>query len=61
MRKTKIALIKPFEGMPSINCASIFGASPKKPIIFRIPVSGERPVTYSAALPEGLELNEFFG
>lgn len=57
MSHTKIASIKPFEGLPAINCASIFGASPKKPIIFRIPVSGERPITYSAVLPEGLELN----
>ena len=29
----------------------------KKPIIFRIPVSGERPITYSATLPEGLQLD----
>ena len=57
MRHTKIASIKPFEGAPSINCASVFGASPKKPIIFRIPVSGERPITYSASLPEGLSLD----
>ena len=54
----KIASIKPFEGAPRINCAAIFGASPKKPIIFRIPVSGERPITYSAELPKGLVLNE---
>lgn len=57
MRLTKIASIKPFEGAPQINCSAIFGASPKKPIIFRIPVSGERPVTYSATLPEGLQLD----
>ena len=57
MSSTKIASIKPFEGAPSINCASVFGASPKKPIIFRIPVSGERPITYSASLPEGLSLD----
>ena len=58
IRYMKIASIKPFEGAPRINCAAIFGASPKKPIIFRIPVSGERPITYSAELPKGLVLNE---
>lgn len=57
MRYTKIAIAKPFEGAPEINIADIFGASPKKPVILRIPVTGERPITYKAEnLPEGLTL-----
>lgn len=42
MRFTKIAKAAPFEGAPRINLASVFGASPKKPLILRIPVIGER-------------------
>lgn len=57
MRYTKIATAHPFEGAPRINHADVFGASPKKPIILRIPVTGERPIKYSASgLPEGLTL-----
>ncbi len=57
MRYTKIAEARPFEGKPSINLASVFGASPKKEIILRIPVSGQRPITYSVeGLPAGLAL-----
>ena len=59
MRITKIAEARPFEGKPSINLASVFGASPKKPIILRIPVTGERPITYGAkGLPDGLTLED---
>ena len=57
--RTKIALATPFEGAPSINIASIIGASPKKPLLFRIPVSGKRPMEYSVSgLPQGVLLNE---
>ncbi len=57
MRYTEIAIAKPFEGKPKINMADIFGASPNKPVTLRIPVTGERPVKYSAKnLPEGLIL-----
>ena len=59
MRYTKIAKANPFEGAPKINLASIFGASPNKPIILRIPVSGQRPITYGAEkLPNGLVLKD---
>lgn len=57
MRYTKIAIAKPFEGAPKINIASVFGASPNKPFILRIPVTGERPMKYGAEnLPAGLTL-----
>ncbi len=57
MRYTEIAIAKPFEGEPKINLADVFGASPKKPIILRIPVTGKRPVKYGAEnLVQGLVL-----
>ena len=59
MRKTKIAPALPFSGAPKINLASVFGASPGKPFLLRIPVSGERPMRYSVEnLPEGLTLQD---
>ena len=54
---TKIALYRPFEGAPKINVPSIVGASSKKPILIRIPVTGKRPIEYSVEnLPCGLSL-----
>lgn len=57
MRYTQIATAKPFEGAPRINLPDLFGASPKKPVILRVPVTGERPIKYVAVgLPTGLVL-----
>ena len=57
MRYTQIATAKPFEGAPRINLPDLFGASPKKPVILRVPVTGERPIKYVAVgLPTGLDL-----
>ena len=57
--KTKIAVARPFEGAPKINMPSIIGASSGKPILFRIAVSGKRPMEYSAfGLPSGLTLKD---
>ena len=59
MRTTKIAHATPFSGAPKINLASIFGASPNKPFMLRIPATGERPMQFSAqGLPEGLALKD---
>ena len=59
MTNTKIAIAKPFEGAPKINMAAVYGASPKKPLLLRIPVTGERPITYGVSnLPEGLEMKD---
>lgn len=56
--KTKIALAKPFEGAPKINMPTILGASKKKPILFRVAVTGARPIEYFALnLPKGMSLN----
>ena len=57
MRYTEIAPAQPFEGAPRINLASVYGASPDRPILMKIPVTGQRPLTYGAeGLPEGLTL-----
>ena len=57
--KTKIAIARPFDGVPKIMLPSIIGASAKKPILYRIPVIGQRPMKYSVkGLPNGLELND---
>lgn len=57
MRYTEIAVAKPFEGAPKINLADVYGASPQKPLLLKIPVTGARPVSYGAKnLPEGLTL-----
>ena len=59
MRYTQIAMATPFEGEPKINLPSCYGASPKKPILLKIPVTGLRPITYRAEnLPEGLKLED---
>lgn len=59
MSALKIAPAAPFSGAPKINLASVFGASARKPFLLRIPVTGQRPITYSAAgLPEGLTLQD---
>ena len=59
MRTTKIAPAAPFSGAPKINLASVFGASPNKPFLLRIPVTGKRPIRYGAQnLPDGLTLRD---
>src|SRR5690606_30711966 len=43
---------------PKINSASVFGVRPGSPFQFRIPATGIRPMTFSAAgLPKGLKLD----
>lgn len=58
MRKTKLAFPKPFEGKPRINAAGIYGASPGKEILYKIPVTGQRPINFSAKLPDGIKIDE---
>ena len=39
---------------PRINGANVFGVRPGNPIVWRLPVTGDRPMTYTAeGLPEG--------
>jgi len=43
---------------PRINGATRFGVRPGHPVLFRVPVTGERPMTISVeGLPEGLRFN----
>ena len=59
MSFTKIAHAAPFEGVPHINLPGVYGASPTKPILLRVPVTGQRPMKITAeGLPAGLTINE---
>jgi alpha-galactosidase len=43
---------------PRINGPKVYGVRPGNPVIYRIPCTGERPITYSIEnLPEGLLLD----
>lgn len=47
---------------PRINGPSVFGARPGSPFLYTIPVTGERPMEFSAeGLPPGLQLNAVTG
>ncbi len=47
---------------PKINSASVFGVRPGSPFQFRIPATGDRPMTFTAsALPKGLILDSKTG
>lgn len=55
MSYTKIAQAKPFDGAPKINIPLCYGASPRKPLMLKIAVTGLRPIDYKVTgLPEGL-------
>lgn len=55
----ELAPVEPWDiGAPTIQVPTITGASAGKPIIFAIPVTGERPITFQAqGLPTGLTLD----
>lgn len=43
---------------PRINGASVFGVRPGSPFLFRVPATGDRPMSFSASgLPEGLQID----
>jgi len=43
---------------PRINGARVFGVRPGSPFLFRVPATGERPMSFSASgLPEGLQID----
>ncbi|HVU33818.1 MAG TPA: putative Ig domain-containing protein [Opitutaceae bacterium] len=47
---------------PRINAVPIFGVRPGNPFLYRIPATGERPITFSAdGLPSGLTLDPATG
>lgn len=44
--------------VPKINSAKVFGVRPESPFLFRIPATGDRPMTFSVkGLPKGLRLD----
>lgn len=55
---TKIAKRCKFDqGAPRIQAPGIYGAGPGHPILYRIPVLGQRPMEFTANLPDGLEID----
>ena len=47
------------QGAPYFTSPSVWGASPDKPILFRVPVLGQRPLRMRAdGLPDGVTLDE---
>lgn len=59
----KSAILTPKESeKPQINGPKVFGVRPGHPIVFTIPASGKRPMTFSATnLPAGVKLNSSTG
>jgi len=52
----------PAGAKPSVNGAKIFGVRPGSPFLYRIPATGERPMSFSVKkLPEGLKLDKATG
>ena len=50
--------ISPTEGTPSINGPRVTGATPGRPFLYRVPATGEGPLTFTARnLPAGLALD----
>ncbi len=48
----------PAPATPRINGPSVFGVRPKHPLLYHLPVTGDRPMEYAAdSLPAGLTLD----
>ncbi|HQJ75108.1 MAG TPA: putative Ig domain-containing protein [Bacteroidota bacterium] len=59
---TKYILTPEPSKKPRINGASIFGVRPGSPFLYRIPVTGEKPIKLEVKnLPDGLSLNKSTG
>jgi alpha-galactosidase len=59
----ELALLTPPPGPgPKINGPQVYGCTPGKPFLYRVPVTGERPLEFSArGLPPGLILDAHSG
>jgi len=58
----KYILTPPAPATPRFNSVPLFGVRPGSPVIYRFPVSGERPMKFTCAdLPAGLKLTEADG
>ena len=54
----KYILTPPAPASPRFNGVPLFGVRPGSPVIYRFPVSGERPMKFTCAnLPQGLKLS----
>jgi alpha-galactosidase len=57
-----VQLTPPAPATPRINGPKVYGVRPGSPFLYRIPCTGERPITFSAKqLPSGLSLDEKTG
>jgi alpha-galactosidase len=57
-----VLLTPPAPHQPRVNGPKIYGLRPGSPLIYRIPATGDRPMTFSAAaLPAGLALDPHTG
>ncbi|MGN6505024.1 MAG: putative Ig domain-containing protein [Tepidisphaeraceae bacterium] len=55
-------LTPPAGPKPRLNGASVFGVRPGHPILFTVPATGERPITFSATnLPDGVRFDSSTG
>jgi len=64
MPKIKLADYKSYsEGAPKINAPSVYGASAKKPFLYKIPATGKRCIYFSVSpsLPNGLTIDRETG
>lgn len=58
-RQLKYALTPAAPATPRFNGAPVWGVRPGSPVIYRFPVSGEKPMKFTCSnLPEGLQLTE---
>jgi alpha-galactosidase len=58
----EVLLTPPPPKEPRINGPEVYGARPGSPFLYRIPCTGERPITFRAkGLPEGLTLDPASG
>ena len=58
-KQLKYVLTPPAPATPRFNGAPVFGVRPGSPVIYRFPVSGEKPLKFSCNdLPAGLQLTE---
>jgi alpha-galactosidase len=57
-----VILTPPAPDTPRINGPDVFGVSPGSPVLYTIPATGKRPMTFSATnLPSGLKLDKTTG
>jgi len=58
-RQLKYALTPAAPATPRFNGAPVWGVRPGSPVIYRFPVSGEKPMKFTSSdLPDGLQLSE---